>query len=203
MPPRRAGTRPPLARRRHGRSGTFLRGDACRLETVKGPRAAHADAVVFLLSLQDMDPLEAALDSAAWALKPEGRIVRLMTHPCFRVARQSGWAWDANRELQFRRVDRYLTPLAVPVRPLPGGKPGAIHSFHRPLQAYCNELARLGFLIDRLIEMPTTRQALGRRRGHDSATGGNPEFVTREGHVHAWEWHRLRYRLRQRRSEHP
>ena len=63
-----------LARRRHGHLGRFLLGDASRLPAwAIGERAAH-DAAVFLLSIQDMDPLEAVLASAAWALRRESRI---------------------------------------------------------------------------------------------------------------------------------
>ena len=82
------------ARRHHGRHGRFLLGDARSLPAVRGVREGEYDAAVFLLSLQDMDPLQDVLASATWALKPGGRTVLLMTHPCFRVPRQSGWGWD-------------------------------------------------------------------------------------------------------------
>ncbi len=49
------------------------------------------DAVVFLLSIQNMDPLHSVLKSASWMLRSGGRTVLLMTHPCFRLPRQSGW----------------------------------------------------------------------------------------------------------------
>ena len=144
-----------LARRRHGAAGRFLPGDARALAAVPGLAAETFDGVVFLLSIQDMDPLDAVLASAAWALAPGGRIVLLLGHPAFRVPRQSGWGWDAGRQLQYRRVDRYLTPLAVPLKALPaaaGG--GATRSFHRPLAAYVNGLAAAGLLVDRLDEIP-------------------------------------------------
>jgi hypothetical protein len=110
--------------------------------------------VVFLLAIQDIEPLEDAIESADWALKPGGRIVILMTHPCFRIPRQSGWGWDENRKLQYRRVDRYLTPLEVPLKPYPGQK-GVSRSHHRPLEMYINTLAEFGFMVDRIHEIPT------------------------------------------------
>jgi ubiquinone/menaquinone biosynthesis C-methylase UbiE len=58
-----------MARQRHGGDGTFLLGDARRLSELPGLREGSFDAVVFLLSLQDMDPLEPALAGAAWALR--------------------------------------------------------------------------------------------------------------------------------------
>ena len=105
------------ARRHQGVHGRFLEGDACRLPDLTSLQPAQFSGAVFLLSLQDMDPLADALVSAAWALRPGGRLVILMNHPCFRVPRQSGWGWDEGRQLRFRRVDRYLTPLAVPMPP--------------------------------------------------------------------------------------
>src|SRR5690606_31331662 len=123
----------------------FLVGDARKLQQVPGLDRSVADAVVFLLSLQDMGPPEPVLAGAAWAVKESGRIVVLMFHPCFRVPRQSGWGWDEQRKLQYRRIDSYLNPMAVPVRPVARGQPGTIKSFHAPLQDYVNGLAELGF----------------------------------------------------------
>ena len=57
-----------LARRRHGHIGRFLVGDVGRLPTVSGVGRGSHDAAVFLLSIQDIDPLEPVLSSAAWAL---------------------------------------------------------------------------------------------------------------------------------------
>jgi SAM-dependent methyltransferase len=144
-----------MARRHHGEQGTFLLGDARALAAVRGLKAASFDAVIFLLSLQDMDPLGDALAGAAWALRPRGRAVLLLTHPAFRVPRQSGWGWDEGRKLLFRRIDRYLTPLAVPMKSLPGRQTSApTRSFHRPIQDYVNGLAAHGMLVERMEEIP-------------------------------------------------
>ncbi len=142
-----------FARRHHGAHGRFVTGDATRLREVPELAEGGLDAAVFLLSIQDIDPLEDALASAAWALRPGGRVVMLMTHPCFRVPRQSGWGWDTQRRLRYRRVDRYLTRLAVPMKGY--GRGGATRSYHRPLGAYVNGLAACGLLVDGVHEIPT------------------------------------------------
>ena len=97
------------------------------------------------------------LESAAWALRVSGRLVMLLTHPCFRVPRQSGWGWDEGRKLQYRRVDRYLTPLCVPKKDYPGQEKGVTLDFHRPLQDYVNGLADCGLVVDCIREIPTHR----------------------------------------------
>src|SRR5690606_21175062 len=102
-------------------------------------------AAVFLLSIQDIEPLGEALEGVRATLAPGGRLVIVMTHPCFRVPRQSGWGVDEGRGLTYRRVDRYLTELAVPMKRYGrGGREGATRSYHRPLQTYVEALARVG-----------------------------------------------------------
>ena len=152
------------ARRRHGRSGEFVVGDARRLPATQGLRPASFDAAVFLLSIQDMDPLEQVLASASWAVREHGRVVIVMTHPAFRQPRHAGWGFDEGRKLVYRRIDAYLTPMAVPMKAL--GDRAPTRSFHRPISAYVNGLAAEGFAVDAMIEIPDTldqrRPASGR-----------------------------------------
>jgi SAM-dependent methyltransferase len=169
-----------LARTRHGKEGRFLIGDARKLPALRELREGSFDAVVFLLSLQDMDPLDKVLAGANWALKPGGRVVLLLTHPAFRVPRQSGWGWDEGRKLVYRRVDRYLTPLPVPLKPHPGrDTSGTTWSFHRPLEAYVNGLVAQGLLIDRFDEIPAHKIDLGgpSRRAESMARREIPLFL--------------------------
>ncbi|HEX8599421.1 MAG TPA: class I SAM-dependent methyltransferase [Chloroflexia bacterium] len=154
------------ARRRHGKEGRFLLGDARELPGVPDLREGSYDAVTFLLSIQDMDPLDSVLASAAWALRPGGRLVALLIHPAFRVPRQSGWGWDEGRKLQYRRVDRYLTPLLVPIKRVDGSRPTS--SFHRPVSAYVNGLAACGLVVDSMLEVPA-HKVKSPRAGDDRA----------------------------------
>ena len=172
-----------IARRHHGVHGEFVLGDATRLAECRTLRAGSFDAVVFLLSIQDIDPLDLAIRSAAWALRPGGRIAILMTHPCFRVPRQSGWGWDPKRKLQYRRIDRYLTPLAVPMKRYGGSRSGATRSYHRPLMDYVNGLAGAGIVVDRLSELPTYRvgSTVGTGWGAQSADSEIPLFLGMRG----------------------
>ena len=139
------------ARKYHGKHGRFLQADAGRLHLESSMQAESYDAVTFLLSIQDMDPLDDVLQSTAWVLKQGGRVVLLMTHPCFRIPRQSGWGFDENRKLQYRRIDRYLTPLPVPMKQHASG---VTISFHRPISDYINGLAQQGLLVDHIDEVP-------------------------------------------------
>jgi ubiquinone/menaquinone biosynthesis C-methylase UbiE len=140
------------AKRRHKGIGQFMVGDARGLQAVAGLKKAGYDAAVFLLSIQDMDRLDAVFGGVDWALRQHARVVLLMTHPAFRQPRHSGWGHDESRNLQFRRVDAYLGEMAVPMKSLGGGPP--TRSFHRPISAYLNALADRGFAVDRMLELP-------------------------------------------------
>jgi SAM-dependent methyltransferase len=153
------------ARKYHGHLGRFIQGDVTRLFACRELQAHSYDAAVFLLSIQDIEPLEAALASAAWAVRSGGRIVMLMTHPCFRVPRQSGWGYDAERKLRYRRIDRYLSRLDVPMKSY-GRNGGVTISRHRPLSDYINGLATCGFFVDAFEELPTYQEQ-GQRDGDD------------------------------------
>lgn len=161
------------ARQRHGRIGRFLVGDARRLTAVAGLRARPYDAAAFLLSIQDMDPLAPIFASLDWALGPSGRIVVLMTHPAFRQPRHAGWGYDASRKLTFRRIDAYLTPMAVPMKALGDAPP--TRSYHRPISSYVNGLAAAGFAVDAMVEIP---DVLAAGQVHGGAAGGaaNPDI---------------------------
>jgi ubiquinone/menaquinone biosynthesis C-methylase UbiE len=168
------------ARRRHGRTpnATFLVGDARRLAAVVGVARDGYDAAVFLLSIQDMDPLDEIFAGLTWALRANARVVLLMTHPAFRQPRHSGWGYDESRKLAYRRIDGYLTPLAVPMKSLAGGAP--TRSFHRPLSEYVNALGDAGFAVDAMVELPDLppeRRPGRAARGDERAQAEIPVFL--------------------------
>lgn len=138
------------AGRRNNPHGTFHLADVTRLMSIPHFRRASYDTALFLLSIQDIDPLEDAVTTASWLLKPGGRLVLVMLHPCFRIPRQSGWGWDDQRQLRYRRLDSYLSPLAVPMQPHPGG---TTRSYHRPLGAYVGALTAAGLAVDAMPEV--------------------------------------------------
>lgn len=142
---------------KHKGAAQFVLGDVRRLSSLPEVREKSADVAVFMLSVQDMDPLGEVLQAAAWALKPGGRVVIFMLHPAFRVPRQSGWGFDPGRKLTYRRVDSYLTSRGVPMKAyaeVTSRASGTTWSFHRPLSEYVNTLSELGFMLERLDEIP-------------------------------------------------
>ena len=148
----------------HGNEAKFRTLDARKL--AKTIPASSYDTAVFLLSIQDMNPLDPIIHNVAQVLKPGGVVAIFMTHPCFRIPRQSGWGYEKSKKLQYRRIDRYLTPLKIPMKQ---HRQGVTISFHRPLSAYINTLGSNGFVIDMLDEITTyeTSSNKAEQRAHD------------------------------------
>lgn len=127
---------------------------------------ASFDVAVFLLSIQDMNPLDQVIANVAQVLKSGGTLAIFMTHPCFRIPRQSGWGYEKSKKLQYRRIDRYLTPFKIPMKQ---HRQGVTISFHRPLSAYINTLGSHGFMMDKLDEITTYEAGNNKaeQRAHD------------------------------------
>jgi SAM-dependent methyltransferase len=138
--------------------GEFLVGDAQRFPTAL--RGRDFDAATCILAAQNIPDAAAVFTETAAALRPGARFVLVLNHPCFRIPRQSSWGFDENNKLQFRRVDRYLTPLDVPILMNPGrgrGRPVTTTTYHRPISAYVTALANAGFVVDALEEWVSHR----------------------------------------------
>jgi ubiquinone/menaquinone biosynthesis C-methylase UbiE len=131
--------------------GDYKVADARKFAAAYAP--ASFDGAACLLAIQNIDAFGPVFADAAKVLKPGAPLVIVMNHPAFRQLRQSGWGWDEQRKLQYRRVDKYLGAYDVPVQAHPGAAPDVVtHSFHRPLQAYVKALAKAGFAVVDLEE---------------------------------------------------
>ncbi len=117
---------------------------------------------VFVLSLQNMKDQAKAIATAAQSLAPVGILVIVLNHPCFRIPRQSSWEIDPKNKLEYRRLNRYLTPLEVPINAHPGHSRSAITwSFHHPLSDYFKYLNQAGFKVELLEEWTSDKKSAG------------------------------------------
>ncbi|MDR3582378.1 MAG: class I SAM-dependent methyltransferase [Candidatus Pacebacteria bacterium] len=109
--------------------------------------AGSIDKAVIVLALQNIDDMGAVFRECARVIKPGGMLFFVLNHPAFRIPKASGWGWDEKEKVQYRRVDRYLSELKVPIDMHPGQKSGGGQtlSFHRPLQSYFKALGKAGF----------------------------------------------------------
>lgn len=118
---------------------------------------------VFLLSLQNIPSPSIAIKNAAAHLKKNGTLILVLNHPCFRIPRQSSWDTDPQKKLQYRRIDRYLTPLEIPIKTHPGkDKSEDTISFHHPLSNYTKWLFEAGFMIESIEEWISDKESIGK-----------------------------------------
>ena len=156
-----------------------------RFEILNAEKLAQAnlgtfDAAACLLAIQNMEHLDVVLKGCSDALRKSGRLVMVMTHPAFRIPRQSGWGWDEQRKLQYRRVDRYMSPLKVPIQMHPGSDPGQVTwTFHRSIETYVKSLTASGFVISALEEWVSNKESQrgGRSAAENSARKEIPLFM--------------------------
>lgn len=166
------------ARQRSPKGIRYLVADARGLAGMLPSESFHAAACV--LSIQNMEPVEPVFAQCARLLEPGGRLVLVMTHPAFRIPRQTRWGWDEERKLLFRAVDRYLSSLKVPIDTRPFKAPGQVTwTYHRPLQTYVSGLAAAGLWVNALEEWPSPRvsQPGPKARAENRARAEFPLFL--------------------------
>jgi len=112
----------------------------------------HFAAAACLLAIQNMNPIAPVFRGVARELKGMGRFVIVMMHPCFRGPKETHWGWDDRNMLQYRRVDRYLSPRKIPIVTHPGKGKDYTWTFHKPIEAYVKALRNAGLLVDALEE---------------------------------------------------
>ena len=143
---------------------------------IHGAETTFTHATI-ILALQNMEYPQTALQNAANHLVEGGKLVLVLNHPCFRIPRQSGWSTDEKNKLQTRWINRYMSPMKIPINMHPG-KPanrgamrgqksldvdtGMTWSFHHSLQDYTEMLRKAGFVITRIEEWTSDKESEGR-----------------------------------------
>lgn len=139
---------------------TYLTSDITKPLPIKLNAYTH---LTIILALQNVQDAEAVMQNAKRHLVSGGKLVMVLNHPCFRIPRQSSWEIDEKNKLQYRRINRYLSPLEVPVTMSPSQKEHSpiTWSFHQPLSYYSDILFKNNFVIERLEEWASDRESEG------------------------------------------
>lgn len=138
----------------------FLVADITKPLALKKKEFSHASIV---LALQNVEKPEAVFKNAFRYLVPGGKFAMVLNHPCFRIPRQSSWKVDPDQKLQYRRVDRYMSPQSIPIQTNPGkGKESSTTlSYHYSLSAYSQWLYQEGFCILKMEEWCSDKVSTG------------------------------------------
>jgi 2-polyprenyl-3-methyl-5-hydroxy-6-metoxy-1,4-benzoquinol methylase len=167
------------AKRRAGEHERYLLGDARTLgRVVRGEVFDHAALV---MALQDIDDLDRVVAEVAAVLRPGGRCVVALTHPCFRIPKRTSWGFDEQWGIQYRRIDAYLSPATLPIKTHPGRPQdsASTSTFHRPLSAYLNAFGRHGLGAVGAEELCSHRRGTKgpRYQAEDRAAREIPQFL--------------------------
>jgi len=114
------------------------------------------DAAVATMSLMDMASIEPLMNALSKSLKPNGRFVFSVMHPCFQGSEICKFAeqLEADGQVTIRsgvKVTKYLTPTAWKGQGI-FGQPELQYYFHRPLSLLLNTGFRAGFVVDEMEE---------------------------------------------------
>lgn len=132
------------------------------------------DLATIILALQNIKDYKGVIKNAANLLKDNGKLVIVINHPCFRIPRQSSWEIDKNNKLEYRRINRYMSPLDVPI-----GVGGNITwSFHNPISNYFKALNENGLMVENLEEWTSDKTSEGgAKKMEDRARSEFPLFM--------------------------
>jgi SAM-dependent methyltransferase len=130
--------------------------DATREDQLLALGAGRFDAVVCNMALMDMASIEPLLRAARHLLKPDGRFVFCVTHPCFNMPDHRKLVEEEDRDgrivLTYSiRVSSYLRPTVTKGAGMPG-EPEPHYYFHRSLTDLLSACFRAGFALDGLEE---------------------------------------------------
>jgi ubiquinone/menaquinone biosynthesis C-methylase UbiE len=115
------------------------------------------DAAVCVMGLMDMPAIDPLMSAVARLLKPNGRFVWTVVHPCFNTRGGSMVAEQEDRGGEIVttyavKITRYLEPLAARGLGIVG-QPVPHYSFERPLSALFASGFRAGLVLDGLEEI--------------------------------------------------
>ncbi|HSW72440.1 MAG TPA: methyltransferase domain-containing protein [Chlamydiales bacterium] len=149
--------------KRHAKSPkhTFLCHDLSKPLTDVKETFSHA---VMILCLQNMEFPDVAIKSAKKLLEKNGKLLLILNHPCYRIPRQSGWEEDEQNKMIYRRVNRYMTTMKIPIYLKPGQEEGPkTFSFHYSLTTLFSFLTQEQFAVTKLEEWCSDKESTGKR----------------------------------------
>ncbi|HUS16231.1 MAG TPA: class I SAM-dependent methyltransferase [Chloroflexia bacterium] len=139
--------------------------DEAALRGLAGPSGQPFDAAVCNNAIMDMPAIDPLFRAVAGLLRPGGRFVFSVMHPCFNglaMAMQAELPDYAAAPTYAIRVSRYLTTEVTQGLAI-NTQPREQYYWHRPLHELCNSAFAAGLCMDRLEEprVPAPDGAIG------------------------------------------
>ena len=139
---------------------TYHTADAAHLEMLAD---GTYDIAVCNMALMDIADAAGAIQEVARVLRPQGRFIASLCHPCFDKVNTSGWVIERiypNTTI-WRKMSRYRELAADDLPWLKVGDQAVItRAYHRPLSWYFRVLRAAGFVVAALEEPEPTEEFL-------------------------------------------
>lgn len=137
----------------------YLLGDV----TIDIPTKEKFNRAAIVLALQNIKDPAKTLKNIASKLESNARLLIVLNHPVFRIPRQTSWEEDKTNKMQYRRINRYLSPLEIPINAHPSQQNSPVTwSYHYSIEDYSKFLFEAGFFIEKIEEWTSTKQSEGR-----------------------------------------
>ena len=124
---------------------------------------SSVDKITIVLALQNIKFADKVIAEAGRVLKKNGKLIVVLNHPYYRIPKHSSWEWSPKDWVQFRKVEKYLTPFESEIDMKPGEKDKSkkqiTMSFHRPLEYYIQQGLKNGFMLENMEEWISHRGA--------------------------------------------
>ncbi len=159
-------------------------------ETLDSYKLGQFDTVFSVLALENIKNIAAVMEGIRQVLKPDGKVIFVLLHPAFRIPQYSDWGFDTKKTVQYRKVEKYLSEIAIPIELAPFKGKGAPQptaktittTFHRSLQWYMKMFRNAGFAITSIEEWNSHKKSQPGPRQHaeDTARKEIPMFLALE-----------------------
>lgn len=143
----------------------YVWAEASRLALFPAPKF---DLVFANMSLDDIEDAESAVREVSRVLRPGGRFVASIGHPCFEVGSNSAWVAEkvpGRPPVVYRKVRGYRELFTDEAQwNLGGNRRMFTRSFHRPLSWYARTMSSHGLAITAMEEPEPTTEFIEEER---------------------------------------
>jgi ubiquinone/menaquinone biosynthesis C-methylase UbiE len=117
-----------------------------------------------ILALQNLEGIEKPIQNAATHLQLGGKFLIVINHPYYRIPRHSSWETDEKNNTIYRKTNRYLSLLKIPIAANPGqkDKSAVTLSYHYPFGYISQVLAKNNMAIVSVEEWISDKQSVGK-----------------------------------------
>lgn len=126
------------------------------------------DIIICVLAIQNIENVKLVLENIKKVSNKNTKIYFVINHPAYRIPKYTQWGYstEAGSNIQYRRVDKYMSEDKIKMDMNPGekkeNKKEWTYSYHRPIQYYFKLFNNNNFVVSRLEEWISNRNSEGK-----------------------------------------